>query len=123
MTIETKDAHKRVSEATKGVYRGIEFFEDDLHELKRSVTRLLEEVSKCDSFEHLRDQWEFCHQDLQGLVEAERSTYGWLCDVNTELNEISDRLHETVVHEEEQGKNSWRVEMMQELYGLNYGEA
>ena len=123
MTTETKTNSARAFEATKGVYRGIEFFEDDLYELKRSVTRLLEEVSKCDSFEHLRDQWEFCHQDLQGLVEAERSTYGWLCDVNTELNEISDRLHETVVYEEEQGKGSWRVEMMQELYGLYYGEA
>ena len=123
MTTETKPGSARVHEATKGVYRGIEFFEDDLHELKRSVTRLLEEVSKCDSFEHLRDQWEFCHQDLQGLVEAERSTYGWLCDVNTELNDLEHDLWEQEQEEIERVDGNWRVEMMQELYGLDYREA
>lgn len=118
MTTETKTNSARAFEATQGVYRGIEFFEDDLYELKRSVTRLLEEVSKCDSFEHLKDQWEFCHQDLQGLVEAERSTYGWLCDVNNELHELKDDLYEQEQKELERVDGNWRVEMMQELYGL-----
>lgn len=94
--------------------------EEELHYAKRAMSRLLEEVSKCDSFEFLKDHWEECHEQMQLLDQAERSAYSGSCDCQEGLNDLSDELHEQEWMAEETAKGSWRVEMMQELYGMSY---
>ena len=114
---------EQLKQATDDNYRAIRLLEDDIYELKRSFSRLLEEVSKSDSFEFLKDHWETCHQEMQAWDECERSAYSRLCDANTALNDLQNYLHDEQVFNEDKQRNNWRVEMMLELYGLDYREA
>ena len=121
MKTEAKPVSKRLIELRDLNYRSIVMMEEELHYAKRAMSRLLEEVSKCDSFEFLKDHWEQCHERMQWLDEAERSAYSGSCDCQEGLNDLSDELHEQEWMAEETAKGSWRVEMMQELYGMSYG--
>ena len=116
--VETKPAHKRLGELQDMQHRAITMMEEELHYAKRAMTRLLEEVSKSDSFEFLKDHWEECHQQMQILDQAERSAYTGLCDSNEGMDDLYNELYEQHVIAEETAEGSWRVEMMRELYGL-----
>lgn len=115
---ETKSASKRVIDLRDANYQAITFMEEELFYVKRAMSRLLEEVSKSDSFEALKEHWELCHERMQWMDEAERAAYSGACDCNEGLNDLSDELRELELIADEKVRGSWRIEMMQELYGL-----
>lgn len=107
-------AEREITKARDEVHSQFRFWEDDFQELQRAIDGLPVDLAQ------LGKRGERFLEAIDTAENSGRSAYTAHLDCISRLESLLDDLYMVRERSSHKTKNSWRVEMMRELYGLDY---